>query len=31
MTNAIFITVKTGSTRHPNKVLLNFQGLPAIE
>ena len=31
MTNAIFITVRTSSTRLPNKALLNFQGLPTIE
>jgi len=31
MINAIFITVRTGSTRLPNKALLNFEDLPIIE
>jgi len=31
MKNSIFITVRNGSTRLPNKALLEFNGMPVIE
>lgn len=31
MSNAIFITVRTGSTRLPNKALMKIDGVPTIE
>jgi spore coat polysaccharide biosynthesis protein SpsF len=31
MNNAIFITVRNGSTRLPNKALINFNGMTVIE